>query len=331
MLIACPKCSTSYQVDASSLAPAGRSVRCVRCQHVWFATSTVPMAEIARAHRADIAAFSASMTASAQAMEQPEPPPAASAGDNVATWTASPMASTDAVPALEGGASAVPDTGAEAAVAAPPTADPPAEEVAQAAEPTVVADAPALAPTDQPHPARQADTPPVGEDIETVAARRAKHEARRRRWRWPLPGLATAILALIALNTALVAWRADIVRLLPQTAAFYAAIRLPVNLRGLVFTDVTTIKETQDGVQVLLVEGTIASTGKRAVEVPRLRFAVRNDAGQEIYAWTALPNRKVLTPGETLAFRSRLASPPREGSQVLVRFFNRRDLVAGNP
>ncbi len=331
MLIACPKCSTSYQVDASSLAPAGRSVRCVRCQHVWFATSTVPMAEIARAHRADMAAFSASVTPSPPRMEQPVPPPAASEGGNLATWTTPPLPSTDAVPAPEDAPSAVPATGSEAAIAAPPTAEPPVEDVPQAAEPTVVADAPALAPTDEPHAARQAGTPPVGEDIETVAARRAKREARRRRWRWPLPGLATAILALIALDSALVAWRADIVRLLPQTAAFYAAIRLPVNLRDLVFTDVTTIRESQNGVPVLVVEGTIASTGKRAVEVPRLRFSVRNDAGQEIYAWTALPSRRVLPAGETLAFRSRLASPPREGSQVLVRFFNRRDLVAGNP
>jgi hypothetical protein len=37
----------------------------------------------------------------------------------------------------------------------------------------------------------------------------------------------------------------------------------------------------------------------------------------------------VLAPGETLAFRSRLASPPPEAHDVLVRFFNRRDRVAG--
>src|SRR5215510_14117649 len=34
-------------------------------------------------------------------------------------------------------------------------------------------------------------------------------------------------------------------------------------------------------------------------------------------------------PGETLPFRTRLASPPRDGQEVLVRFFNRRDLAAG--
>jgi hypothetical protein len=119
------------------------------------------------------------------------------------------------------------------------------------------------------------------------------------------------------------------VRVAPQTASLYAAIGLPVNLRGLTFTDVTTSTESHDGVQVLVVEGNIASASTRVVEVPRLRFSVRNRGGQEVYAWTALPTRSVLAPGETLAFRSRLASPPPDARDVLVRFFNRRDLVAG--
>ena len=32
MLIVCPNCATSYQVEPSSLGATGRSVRCVRCQ-----------------------------------------------------------------------------------------------------------------------------------------------------------------------------------------------------------------------------------------------------------------------------------------------------------
>jgi hypothetical protein len=37
----------------------------------------------------------------------------------------------------------------------------------------------------------------------------------------------------------------------------------------------------------------------------------------------------VIPPGDTIAFRSRLASPPSEGRTVSVRFFNKRDAVAG--
>ena len=63
--------------------------------------------------------------------------------------------------------------------------------------------------------------------------------------------------------------------------------------------------------------------------MPRLRFGIRNAAGYEIYSWTAITARKVLGPGEAIEFRSRLASPPAEGRDVAVRFFNRRDMLAG--
>ena len=142
---------------------------------------------------------------------------------------------------------------------------------------------------------------------------------------------ASGILTLVALNLMLIGWRSDVVRWLPQTASLYAAIGLPVNLRGLIFTDVTTERETQGGVEVLVVQGTIVNNFKRPVEVPRLRFSVRYQSGYEVYSWTALPNRNVLLPGESLPFSSRLASPPREGDRVQVRFFNRRDLSAELP
>jgi hypothetical protein len=60
-----------------------------------------------------------------------------------------------------------------------------------------------------------------------------------------------------------------------------------------------------------------------------MRFALLNPSGLETYAWSALPARTVLGEGETLAFRSRLASPPSDIRDVQVRFFNRRDREAG--
>jgi len=41
MQIACPSCSTSYDIDQASLGPAGRNVRCARCKTTWFADSAV--------------------------------------------------------------------------------------------------------------------------------------------------------------------------------------------------------------------------------------------------------------------------------------------------
>ncbi len=65
------------------------------------------------------------------------------------------------------------------------------------------------------------------------------------------------------------------------------------------------------------------------IDVPRLRFAARNAAREEIYSWTAVPPRAALPPGEAVSFRTRLASPPLDAHDVLVRFVNRFDVTVG--
>jgi hypothetical protein len=141
--------------------------------------------------------------------------------------------------------------------------------------------------------------------------------------------LTAAIVMLGLVDIALILGRNDIVRAMPQTASLYEMIGLPVNLRHLIFKDIKTTQEQHDGSTILLVEGTIVATGYKAIDVPRLRFALSAANGHEIYAWTALPTRTRLAPGETMPFRTRLASPPEQGRSVKIRFFNRRDIAAG--
>jgi predicted Zn finger-like uncharacterized protein len=307
MLIVCPNCATSYQVEPSSLGATGRSVRCVRCKKVWFASNTQAMAAIALSHHRDMAALSG-------------------------------------VPEMAGAMNGDLDDAPDQRFAKPPgeaTAEeldrddrgpgplPEPREYDFPVTPVVVDDAPALAPGDH-DGAPQAAIEAVPENVETVAARRIRRPPpRRRQSRWPISGSATAILLLLAINIGLIAFRADIVRLLPQTASAYAMIGLEVNLRGLVFTEIVSRKETRDGTTMLVVDGVIKSTSKRDTTVPRLRFAVRDAKGNEVYAWTAQTTRNTIAPGATMPFRSRLASPPPEAHAVMVRFFNRRDLVAG--
>jgi predicted Zn finger-like uncharacterized protein len=300
MLIICPNCATSYQVDTSSLGATGRSVRCVRCTKVWFVSNTEAMAAIAASHQQDMAAFAAD--GATEAFPEPE------------AATAETFA--EALDRDDRGPAPLPEP----------------QDYQVPPQPVAVEDAPPLAPGDgdgkeaAPPPAAPDNTP---EDIESVAARRVRRPPKRQQSRWPMPGWGTAIFLLVAVNIGLIGWRADVVRLLPQTASIYAAIGLEVNLRGLVFSDLVTRKETADGVTMLLVEGTVKSTLQRPVDVPRIRFAIRDAKGHEIYSWTALPERNQLAPGATMPFRTRLASPPAESQAVLVRFFNRRDLIAG--
>jgi hypothetical protein len=59
-----------------------------------------------------------------------------------------------------------------------------------------------------------------------------------------------------------------------------------------------------------------------------LKLAVRNAAKEEIYSWTAAPPRESLSPGLAVGFRSRLASPPPDSRDVLIRFVTRSDVTA---
>jgi len=148
--------------------------------------------------------------------------------------------------------------------------------------------------------------------------------------RRPPVSLATACVAMGALVLAIVIWRADLVRLLPQTAAFYKLAGLDVNLRGLRFRDVKITSETVEGKPVLVIEGSITGESSKPVELPRLRFSVRDAQGAEIYAWNAVLEQSVLRPGERALFKSRLASPPPEGRNIDVRFFSKRDITGGH-
>jgi hypothetical protein len=117
-----------------------------------------------------------------------------------------------------------------------------------------------------------------------------------------------------------VAARGPIVRVAPEAARVYAAIGMPVNLRGLAFADVKTSLIDGDGGRVLTVEGALVNLRDRKTEAPDMRIALRDSASHEIYAWTAHPPKAALAAREQAPFRLRLAAPPAGAEEVVVRF-----------
>ena len=337
MQIVCPNCKTFYEVPITAFGAGERSVRCARCHAVWVA-SAVPstMSDFAKGdHPADSPGPRPSPSRQERPAGEPrlaqEPPRAgadlAAASDAVSAETGDGSPPADWIDkhveqALGDASDRHVDEGAP-----PPDIAP--ESEAESTVATSIEDAPPLAPDTPNEPAPTSDP---AEDIETFAARHTPPVTRtrqRQRQGWPLSNWPTAIIALAVMVSVLIGWRNDVVQLMPQTASFFSAMGLGVNLRGLTFADVKTSYERRDGVNVLLVEGKIVSLVPKPIEVPRLRFSVRDKAGQEIYAWTALLPHTTLAPGKAMSFHSRLASPPPQTRTVLVRFFNHRDVVAG--
>ena len=297
MLIVCPSCATSYQIDPAAVGAAGRTVRCARCKATWFAGGPQPAPEVS----VFVDRVIAEAEAQAPAPRAPAaPPPAPPAPDDFGAEAHETVASEPA----------------------PPTS--PAPEM-PAPEPVTIADAPSLVPPIEHTPFPE---PPVSEheteEAETFVARRQRLQTRRKKSRRSSRWTAL-ILVLVAVNVALVGARNEVVRHFPQTASLFAAVGLPVNLRHLKFENVRIAKEVQDGASVLIVQGVIVSDSNTPVEVPRLRFAARNATGQEVYVWTAAPARSLLGPDERLPFHSQIPAPPGDASDVMVRFVTPQD------
>jgi hypothetical protein len=126
--------------------------------------------------------------------------------------------------------------------------------------------------------------------------------------------------ALIIAGTTTIAARAAIVKSAPATAAVYASLGMPVNLRGLAIEGVRAkIAEPGDDAQELVVTGEIVNLRQSETLVPDLRLAVRGQDQRELYVWTARKPKSRLSPHEKVAFRSRLAAPPVGVRDVLVK------------
>lgn len=127
------------------------------------------------------------------------------------------------------------------------------------------------------------------------------------------------VAVVIALGAAL--WGRDkVVRMIPAAAGLYASIGLSVNLRGLEFRAVRSELVGAGADAVLVVEGEIANISGRDAPVPPIEIGLRAAEGQMLYTWSNDPPRGSLPDGETVPFRARLAAPPGEARQVLVRF-----------
>ena len=165
---------------------------------------------------------------------------------------------------------------------------------------------------------------PVPQPIEPIRAPLRRQRKSRGKVRLGLPVIITGLCAIC---TAIVFWRADIVRLMPQTAPFFKTLGLGVNLRALDFAGIKTTSETVNGTTILVIEGEVRA--RKPVEIPRLRFGLNDATGKEIHAWNATIEQASLGAGERAPFVSRLAAPPADGREITVRFFNRRDIVSG--
>jgi predicted Zn finger-like uncharacterized protein len=325
MKITCPDCSTSYEVSAAALGPGGRSVKCARCGNRWHADAADP----------DTVSAETDLPSDDDAQARAD---TAAGGMNVDDTNADPA--DDWAAALSGA-----DETSDDDVTEEPDGDGPADETENAFTDAVDDDELDEADTfAEPVPIATADSeiPPPAQpvDIETLAKKpkiqvkmkppepvvRRVAGAVLRRARRVKPRRvvgAMVFLAAIAVCGLAVGLRNPIVARMPDLAGLFSLAGFDVNLRGLEFRDLRTFRELENGTIVLVIEGTIENVDRKPTFVPAVRFALRSEDAQEIYAWVMEPRLRRLDAGNATRFRTRLSSPPELAADIQVRFVER--------
>ncbi len=140
-----------------------------------------------------------------------------------------------------------------------------------------------------------------------------------------------AAASLLAGSMTAIGARESIVAAAPFAAGAYAAIGLPVNLRGLAIENVRARIDASGDKKVLLVEGAIVNLRRGETAAPDLRIALRARDGRELYVWTTRAPKDRLARGERVGFTARLATPPEGAEDALVKFVAPGDKVSPDP
>jgi predicted Zn finger-like uncharacterized protein len=297
MLIVCPNCASEYRLEAAQIGPGGRRVRCSSCQTDWFATpEDAASAQTGRETRDPVEdALDAQWREAA--LSDPDVAAALAAHDSHSAATA------DADIAASESASESTTESATGGDEASPAGE---TDMAEAQDPAGGA---------TPRKAARAEKGDRGQGRK--AGRRLSLPAMPAR-KPSRAGLAAAI-GLVALGLGL--WRREaITRHVPALAGPLAMIGLPVNIRGAEFENVASELVNDPSGRFLIVQSQIRNITSRPIPVAPVEIVVRDATAKAIYTWAAEPTKLLLQPGETMAFRTRLAQPPQEAHDVQLRF-----------
>ena len=188
---------------------------------------------------------------------------------------------------------------------------PPEAEAEAAPAPEPVAETPA-APAPQPH--SYAPAPSVEPQPAVVKPNRA------------LGRLAAAggwlglVAVVLVIGWSAVSYRQSVATIWPRSATLYAALGMPVNMRGLIFEGVAYHRESEDRQTVLAVSGRLINVSGRAQQVPPIRGVLTAADGHELYRWQFAAGKAMLGAGESLNFLTRLSSPPAAARHLELTF-----------
>ena len=146
-------------------------------------------------------------------------------------------------------------------------------------------------------------------------------------------GIGAGIAATVALAsryrvavgaTALILMLVAVILLTPALSPLPRLSAMLSGMEGVALQGVSSRTVKLRGTDAILVEGEIVNRTDREMDVPAVRIALKQD-GSEVYSWLLEPTVLRVAAGDTVGFRSAMASPRPGATQVALSLAGRGD------
>lgn len=289
MIISCPSCGASFNVQPEALGPAGRTVKCSKCAYRWRALPDGTAEEEPAAEGLGLPPDAA------PGAPDPAAPVAASSAQDPGAL-AEQLRESDRAAESEppaGGTDSPPAPSFRLREALGVGEDDAADDDAGDAETTSRAD------RKRRSPARK----PRGSSAKVIS----------------LFALVLLIAGLVSVGTLM---KQEVMMWLPATQRLYAMIGVEPDFlgRGLQIIEPKPKKEIDGNDEILVVEGEVRNTANEAVDVPLMRGALLDKAGKELHIWTFTAAKPRIAPGEAARYRTEFRNPPAAAESLDITF-----------
>ena len=312
MILVCPECSTNYEL-ASGLPEGGTKVRCTNCSNVWHATDEDLVAP------EDVKASTDNAGEQEIPAVSPHENPLDELGFNEIEEELSLVEenSQDDIDGLFDVSESEPEGEENSQDDIDGLFDEPGQVTAQTEtpEPEQEENDPFVQALDQAGEQAEPINEPLSSNITASKLPIWKRFDQRAAIGWTCYALVLGLIALF-----LISGRVSVVRAVPAMAGVYDSLGMPVNVRGVIFTNVRQSWDVGEKVLKLRIEGEITNLTNNYKPVPPLIFTALSQDKREVFRWVAKIRNKPLLPGEKAPFMVQVPAPPNHAKHMLLRF-----------
>jgi predicted Zn finger-like uncharacterized protein len=133
--------------------------------------------------------------------------------------------------------------------------------------------------------------------------------------------LAYALLMVVVIAAGAYLTRAQLVSRWPDLARYYETLGLAVEISpasSFDFHNVTTTRDTENGLPALIIQGEVVNVSKLAKQVPKLKVTLLDNGKHELQSWSFTVSDDRMLPGASVVFRTSIARHNEEATMALV-------------